>query len=100
MFALDFIKSAVTSDVVFGDAEATSGEDVVVRGTDHRFEGSGYVNVPNVKGFTKVGASKASIRCLTRRMLKRVELPSAFEPVEPSDDIEDSDDSEVRVEGK
>ncbi|MFS7923116.1 hypothetical protein Hanom_Chr03g00256951 [Helianthus anomalus] len=51
MFALDFIKSDDTSDVVFGDAEATTGEDVVVRGTEHRFEGSGYVNVPNVKGF-------------------------------------------------
>ncbi|KAJ0427579.1 hypothetical protein HanHA300_Chr17g0636751 [Helianthus annuus] len=79
-----------TSDVVFGDAEA--------RGAEHRFEGSGYVNLPNVKGFTRVGASKASTHCLTRRMLKRVDQLSASEPVQLSDDIEASDDLEVGVE--
>ncbi|KAJ0620670.1 hypothetical protein HanRHA438_Chr01g0000111 [Helianthus annuus] len=62
MSALDFIKSDDTSDVVFGDAEATEGDDVVFRGAEHRFEGSGYMNVPNVKGFTKATVSKASTR--------------------------------------
>ena len=83
---------------MFGDAEATPGEDVVARGAEHRFEGSGYVNVPNVKGFTRVGASKASTHCLTRRMLKRADQLSASEPVQSSDDIEASDDLEVGVE--
>ncbi|KAJ0450338.1 hypothetical protein HanHA300_Chr15g0555191 [Helianthus annuus] len=90
MFALDFIKSDDTSNVVFGDTEATSHEDVVVRGTEHRFEGSGYVNVPNVKGFTRFGASKAFIHCLTRRMLKVADHPSASEPVQLRDVIEAS----------
>ncbi|MFS7985042.1 hypothetical protein Hanom_Chr11g00993691 [Helianthus anomalus] len=67
---LNFIKSDNTSDVVFTDAETTEGDDVVVRGVEHRFEGSTYVNVPNVMGFTKVVASKASTRRSTRRMLK------------------------------
>ncbi|KAJ0744781.1 hypothetical protein HanPI659440_Chr10g0391571 [Helianthus annuus] len=89
-----------TSDVVFGDAEATLGEDAVARGAEHRFEGSGYVNVPNVKAFTRVGASKASTHCLTRRMLKRAGQLSSSEPVQPSDDIEASDDLEVGVERK
>ncbi|KAL9992034.1 hypothetical protein Hdeb2414_s0002g00056641 [Helianthus debilis subsp. tardiflorus] len=70
MSALDFIKSEDTSDVVFTDAEATKGDDVVVRGAKHRFEGSAYVSVPNVKGFTKVAASKASTRRSTCHMLK------------------------------
>ncbi|KAF5820251.1 hypothetical protein HanXRQr2_Chr01g0000121 [Helianthus annuus] len=73
MSALDFIKSDYNSDVVFGDAEATEGDDAVVRGAEHRFEGSGYVNVPNVKGFTKAAASKASTRRSTCRMLKGAE---------------------------
>ncbi|KAJ0765019.1 hypothetical protein HanPI659440_Chr08g0298791 [Helianthus annuus] len=90
MFALDFIKSDDTSNVVFGDTEATSDEDVVVRGTEHRFEGSGYVNVPNVKGFTRFGASKAFIHWLTRRMLKVPDHPSASEPVQLRDVIEAS----------
>ncbi|KAJ0429918.1 hypothetical protein HanHA300_Chr17g0662931 [Helianthus annuus] len=47
-----------TSDVAFDDVAATPGEDAVVRGSEHRFEGSGYVNVPNVKGFTKAPGSK------------------------------------------
>ncbi|KAM0028625.1 hypothetical protein Hdeb2414_s0018g00516121 [Helianthus debilis subsp. tardiflorus] len=58
MSALDFIKSNDTSDVVFTDVAATKGEDAVVRGAKHRFEGSTYVNVPNVKGFVKVAASR------------------------------------------
>ncbi|KAJ0891185.1 hypothetical protein HanPSC8_Chr09g0350631 [Helianthus annuus] len=62
-----------TSDVVFGDAEATEGDDVVVYGAEHRFEGSGYVNVPNVKGFAKEATYKASTCRSTCRMLKGVE---------------------------
>ncbi|KAJ0743977.1 hypothetical protein HanPI659440_Chr10g0382131 [Helianthus annuus] len=95
-----FIKSDdITTDVVFGDAEATPGKDVVARNADHMYEGSGYVNVPNVIGFTKAGASKASTRRSTQRMLKGADQPSASEPVELSDDIEASDDLEVGVEG-
>ncbi|MFS8026189.1 hypothetical protein Hanom_Chr16g01483951 [Helianthus anomalus] len=100
MSALDFIRVDYTSDVVFRDAEATEGDDVVVRGVEHRFEGSGYVNVLNVKGFTKATASKASTRRSTRRMLKGAEQLSSFEPVDLGDDIETSDDLEVRVERK
>ncbi|MFS7930789.1 hypothetical protein Hanom_Chr04g00348421 [Helianthus anomalus] len=66
------------------------GEDVIARGAEHRFEGSGYVNVPNVKGFTRFGASKASICCLTRHMLKVADHPSASEPVQLRDVIEAS----------
>ncbi|MFS8026192.1 hypothetical protein Hanom_Chr16g01483981 [Helianthus anomalus] len=98
--ALDFIRVDDTSDVVFRDAEATKGDDVVIRGVVHRFEVSGYVNVLNVKGFTKATASKASTRRSTRRMLKGAEQLSSFEPVDLSDDIETSDDLEVRVERK
>ncbi|KAJ0513349.1 hypothetical protein HanHA300_Chr10g0356621 [Helianthus annuus] len=39
MSALDFIKSDDTSDVVFWDAAAIPGEDAVVRGSKHRFQG-------------------------------------------------------------
>ncbi|KAJ0751729.1 hypothetical protein HanPI659440_Chr09g0316211 [Helianthus annuus] len=73
MSALDFIKSDDTSDVVFEDAEATEGDDAVFCGAEHRFEGSGYVNVHNVKGFTKATAYKASTRRSTCRMLKGAE---------------------------
>ncbi|KAJ0561499.1 hypothetical protein HanHA300_Chr06g0223621 [Helianthus annuus] len=100
MSALASIKSDDTSDVVFMDAEATEGDDAVVHGAEHRFEGSAYVNVPNVKGFTKVASSKACTRRSTRRMLKGAEQPSGSEPVELSDDIETPDDLEVGVEGK
>ncbi|KAM0070639.1 hypothetical protein Hdeb2414_s0001g00015451 [Helianthus debilis subsp. tardiflorus] len=62
MPALDSIKSDDTSNVAFDDAAATLGEDAIVRGSDHRFEGSGYVSVPNVKGFTKAEGSKVSVR--------------------------------------
>ncbi|KAJ0781291.1 hypothetical protein HanPI659440_Chr06g0247611 [Helianthus annuus] len=87
-------------DVVFMDAEATEGDDAVVHSAEHRFEGAAYVNVPNVKGFTKVASSKACTLRSTRRMLKGVEQPSGSEPVELSDDIETPDDLEVGVEGK
>ncbi|KAF5756984.1 hypothetical protein HanXRQr2_Chr17g0821321 [Helianthus annuus] len=97
MFALDFIKSDDTSDVVFADAEATTGEDVVVRGTEHRFEGSGYVNVSNVKGFTKVVTSKVSTRRSSCCLINTADQPSASELVELSNDIEASDDLEVGV---
>ncbi|KAM0008583.1 hypothetical protein Hdeb2414_s0022g00616041 [Helianthus debilis subsp. tardiflorus] len=50
------VRSDDTSDVVFTDVASAEGEDVVVRGSEHRFEGSGYVSVPNVKGFVKVPA--------------------------------------------
>ncbi|KAJ0681622.1 hypothetical protein HanPI659440_Chr16g0638111 [Helianthus annuus] len=87
MSALDFIKSDDTSDVVFGDAAATPGEDAVVRGSEHRFEGSGYVNVPNVKSFTKDPGSKVSIHRSNRR-LKGADQPSGSEAIDISDDIE------------
>ncbi|KAJ0780697.1 hypothetical protein HanPI659440_Chr06g0240641 [Helianthus annuus] len=45
MSALDFVKSDDTLDVAFMDAEAAAGDDAVVRGSEHRFEGFGYVNV-------------------------------------------------------
>ncbi|KAF5797624.1 hypothetical protein HanXRQr2_Chr07g0282841 [Helianthus annuus] len=56
--ALDFIKSDDTSNVVFVDVASFEGEDAVVRGSEHRFKGSNYVSVPNVKGFVKAPASK------------------------------------------
>ncbi|MFS8002433.1 hypothetical protein Hanom_Chr13g01202031 [Helianthus anomalus] len=43
MYALDFLKSDDTSDVVFADAGSTKDKDAVVRGVEHRFEGLGYV---------------------------------------------------------
>ncbi|KAF5809621.1 hypothetical protein HanRHA438_Chr04g0169521 [Helianthus annuus] len=82
MSALDFIKSDDTFDVVFVDGEAAEGDDGVVRGAEHRFKGSTYVSVPNVKGFVKVAASKAS----TRR--KGAGQPSSSETVDLSDDVE------------
>ncbi|KAJ0745555.1 hypothetical protein HanPI659440_Chr10g0399911 [Helianthus annuus] len=96
MFALDFIKSDDTSDVAFDDAATTPGEDAVVRGSDYRFEGSGYVNVPNVKGFTKTTASKVSTR-RSQRYLKGVDQPSGSEAVDISDDIEVSAEQTIDV---
>ncbi|MFS8006215.1 hypothetical protein Hanom_Chr14g01246621 [Helianthus anomalus] len=87
MSALDFVKSNDTSDVVFGDAAATPGEDAIARGSEHRLEGSGYVSVPNVKGFTKVPCSKVSVRRSNRR-LKGADQPSGSEAIDISDDIE------------
>ncbi|KAM0010013.1 hypothetical protein Hdeb2414_s0082g00780891 [Helianthus debilis subsp. tardiflorus] len=89
MSALDFIKSDDTSDVAFDDAAATPGEDAVVRGSDYRFEGSSYVNVPNVKGFTKAASSKVSVR-RSKRYLKGADQPSGSEAIDLSDDIEGS----------
>ncbi|KAM0026333.1 hypothetical protein Hdeb2414_s0020g00557051 [Helianthus debilis subsp. tardiflorus] len=54
MSALDFIKSYDTSDVVLGDTEAIEEEDAIIRTAKGRLlPGVKYVNVPNVKGFTK-----------------------------------------------
>ncbi|KAJ0757041.1 hypothetical protein HanLR1_Chr04g0134041 [Helianthus annuus] len=96
MSALDFIKSDDTSDVAFDDVAAIPGENAVVRGSDYRFEGSGYVNIPNVKGFTKVTTSKGSTR-RSQRHLKGVDQPSGSEPIDVSDDIEASGDQAVDV---
>ncbi|KAJ0580987.1 hypothetical protein HanRHA438_Chr04g0175031 [Helianthus annuus] len=46
MSALDFIKSDNTSDVVFEDVPVIPDENAVVKGTEQRFEGTGYVGVP------------------------------------------------------
>ncbi|KAJ0438014.1 hypothetical protein HanHA300_Chr16g0609091 [Helianthus annuus] len=92
MSALDFIKSDDTSDVVFAE-----GEDAVVRGSEHRFEGSDYVSVPNVKGFVKVPASKQSTRRSTRR--KGAGQPSSSETIDLGDDLE-VEDTEVHADGK
>ncbi|KAJ0735178.1 hypothetical protein HanPI659440_Chr11g0429061 [Helianthus annuus] len=100
MSALDFIKSDEMSDVVFADAEAAKGDDAVVHGAEHRFEGSTYVSVPNVKGFTMVATSKASTRRSTRHMLKGAGQPSGSETVDLSDDVDIPEDVEVSVEGK
>ncbi|MFS7997681.1 hypothetical protein Hanom_Chr12g01144781 [Helianthus anomalus] len=96
MFALDFIKSDDTSDVAFDDVGATPGEDAVVRGSDYRFEGSRYLNVPNAKGFTKATTSKGSTR-RSQRHLKGVDQPSGLEPIDVSDDIEASADQAMNV---
>ncbi|KAJ0922637.1 hypothetical protein HanPSC8_Chr05g0206221 [Helianthus annuus] len=69
------------------DAEATPGEDAVSRGSEHRFEGFGYMNVPNVKGFTKVVAPNTSTRRSNRRLLKASGPPSTPEHIDLSDKI-------------
>ncbi|KAF5759888.1 hypothetical protein HanPI659440_Chr16g0637001 [Helianthus annuus] len=76
-----------TSDVVLGDAEAIEGEDA----------GGKYVNVPNVKGFTKAGSSKPSTRRSSCHLLKLPNQSSASEPVDLSDDADVSDDQEVEA---
>ncbi|KAJ0493831.1 hypothetical protein HanIR_Chr12g0590511 [Helianthus annuus] len=96
MSALDFIKSDDTSDVAFGDAAATPDEDAVVRRTEYRFEGSGYVNIPNVKGFTKAPSSKVYVRRSNRR-LKGADQPSGSEAIDVSDDIEVSAEHVLEV---
>ncbi|KAJ0893087.1 hypothetical protein HanPSC8_Chr09g0373581 [Helianthus annuus] len=99
MSALDFIKSDDTSDVVFEDAPTVPGENVVVRTSEQRFEGSGYVSVANAKGFTKSNVPKPSTRRLSRRLLKAAPQSTSTEPVDLSDDIEASEDqAEVEVE--
>ncbi|KAM0040339.1 hypothetical protein Hdeb2414_s0012g00392651 [Helianthus debilis subsp. tardiflorus] len=85
-------------DVVFTDAASTEGEDVVVRGSEHRFERSGYVSVPNIKRFVKVAASKASTRRSTRR--KGVGQRSSSETIDLGDDLEIYEDLEVPTDGK
>ncbi|KAJ0539765.1 hypothetical protein HanHA300_Chr08g0290151 [Helianthus annuus] len=96
MSALDFIKSDDTSDVVFEDVPVIPDENAVVKGTEQRFEGTGYVGVSNVKGFSKPLAPKTSTRRSTRR-LKGVPQSTSTEPVELSDDIEVSGDQGVEV---
>ncbi|MFS7903553.1 hypothetical protein Hanom_Chr01g00025391 [Helianthus anomalus] len=88
MSALDFVKSDDTSDVVFTDDEAAEGEDAVARGFEQRFEGFGYVSVPNVKGFTKFPAPKVSTCRSNRRLLKGADQPSGSEAIDISDEIE------------
>ncbi|KAJ0770670.1 hypothetical protein HanPI659440_Chr07g0260321 [Helianthus annuus] len=69
MSTLDFIKSDDTSDVVLGDTEAIEGEDAITRTAEGRLvPGGKYVNVPNIKGFTKVSSSKPSTRRSSRRL--------------------------------
>ncbi|KAJ0530714.1 hypothetical protein HanRHA438_Chr10g0463931 [Helianthus annuus] len=92
MSALDFVKRDDTSDVEFTDAEAAAGDDVVVRGFEHRFEDAKYVSVPNVKGFTKTDAPKALTRRSARRMLKSAPQSTSSDHVDLSDDIEFSGD--------
>ncbi|KAJ0911961.1 hypothetical protein HanRHA438_Chr06g0268981 [Helianthus annuus] len=96
MSALDFIKSDDTSDVVFEDAPSVPGENVVVRTAEQRFEGGGYVSVSTVKGFSKPLAPKASTRRSTRR-LKAAPQSTSTEPVDLSDDIEESEDQGVEA---
>ncbi|KAJ0557575.1 hypothetical protein HanIR_Chr07g0326671 [Helianthus annuus] len=88
MSALDFIKSDDTSDVVFEDAPSVPGENVVVRTSEQRFEGTGYASVANVKGFTKSSAPKSSTRRSSRRLLKAGPQSTSTEPVDLTDDIE------------
>ncbi|MFS7967009.1 hypothetical protein Hanom_Chr09g00780701 [Helianthus anomalus] len=76
MSALDFVKK---------------GDEVVARGSEHRFEDMGHVSVPNVKGFTKTAASKALTRRPARHMLKSAAQSTSSDPVELSDDIEVSE---------
>ncbi|KAJ0649122.1 hypothetical protein HanRHA438_Chr15g0711791 [Helianthus annuus] len=100
MFALDFIKSDDTSNVVLRDAEAVDGEDAITRTTKGRLvPGGKYVNVPNFKGFTKVSSSKPSTHH-SSRFLKGPSQSSATDPVDLSDDIEVSEDQGVEVEAK
>ncbi|KAJ0526798.1 hypothetical protein HanRHA438_Chr09g0410491 [Helianthus annuus] len=96
MSALDFIKSDDTSDVVFGDVPVVPDENVVVKGAEQRFEGAGYVSVSNVKGFSKPLAPQTSTRRSTRR-LKAAPQSTSTEPVELSDDVEESGDQGVEA---
>ncbi|KAF5771870.1 hypothetical protein HanXRQr2_Chr13g0569951 [Helianthus annuus] len=70
---------------------------LVVKGAEQRFEGAGYINVSNVKGFSKPVAPKASTRRSTRRLLKGAPQSTSTELVELSDDIEASKDQGVEV---
>ncbi|MFS7955887.1 hypothetical protein Hanom_Chr07g00648041 [Helianthus anomalus] len=86
-----------TSYVVFVDVASAEGEDVVVRGSKHRFERSDYVSVPNAKGFVKIPSSKQSTRCSTRR--KGAGQRSSSETINLVDDLE-VEDTEVPADGK
>ncbi|KAM0026164.1 hypothetical protein Hdeb2414_s0020g00554961 [Helianthus debilis subsp. tardiflorus] len=97
MSAMEFIKSDDTSDVVFADAASAEDEDVVVRGSKHKFEGSGYVSVPSVKGFVKAPASKQSTRRSTR--CKGAGQPSSCETINLGDELE-VEDTGVPTDGK
>ncbi|MFS7900500.1 hypothetical protein Hanom_Chr00s117802g01810391 [Helianthus anomalus] len=97
MSALYFLKSDDTSDVVFVDVASVEGEDVVVRGSGHRFEGSKYVSVFNVKGFVKPPASNQSTRRPTRR--KGAGQPLTSETIDLGDEL-DVEDTEVPDDGK
>ncbi|KAM0011117.1 hypothetical protein Hdeb2414_s0004g00144541 [Helianthus debilis subsp. tardiflorus] len=94
------IRSDDTSCVVLGDAEATPGKDAIAKTTKCRLDGGKYVNVLNVKGFTKSGSSKPFTRRSSRHLLKGSSRSSTLELVDVSDDIEASDDQEPEVEGK
>uniref|UniRef100_A0A251VMB0 Putative transposase (Putative), gypsy type n=1 Tax=Helianthus annuus TaxID=4232 RepID=A0A251VMB0_HELAN len=96
MSALDFIKSDDTSDVVFGDVPVIPDENVVVKGAEQRFEGTGYVSVSNVKGFSKPLVPKTSTRRSTCR-LKGAPQSTSTEPVELNDDVEESGDQGVEA---
>ncbi|MFS7995326.1 hypothetical protein Hanom_Chr12g01116651 [Helianthus anomalus] len=99
VYALNFIKSDGTSDVVLGDAKAVEGEDVVARTAEARLVPSGkYVNVS--KGFTKASSSKPSTRRSSHRLLKGPNQSSATEPIDLSDEIEVFADQWVEAEGK
>ncbi|KAM0061171.1 hypothetical protein Hdeb2414_s0004g00132821 [Helianthus debilis subsp. tardiflorus] len=100
MSALDFVKSDDTSDVAFTDAEAAAGDDAVVRGSKHRFEDTGYVSVPNVKGFTKTTSPKTSTRRSARCMLKGASQSNSSSHVDLSDDIKVSRDQGPSVDAK
>ncbi|MFS7937277.1 hypothetical protein Hanom_Chr05g00425741 [Helianthus anomalus] len=84
-------------DVVFADVASAEGEDVMVRGSEHRFEGSGYVSIPHVKGFVKVATSKQSTLRSTHR--KGAGQPSSFETIDLGDELE-VEDTEVPTDGK
>ncbi|MFS7963008.1 hypothetical protein Hanom_Chr08g00733141 [Helianthus anomalus] len=57
----------------------------------------GYVNVLNVKGFTKTAAPKTSTRRSIRHMLKGVPQSTSSDPVDLSEDIEVSEDQQIDV---
>ncbi|KAM0003817.1 hypothetical protein Hdeb2414_s0007g00239901 [Helianthus debilis subsp. tardiflorus] len=85
MSALEFIKSDDTSDVAFGDFQATPSEYDVVKGPEQRFEVSSYVNVPDVKGFKKVVVPN-----VVRRSNRRLNIsgpPFTLKHVDLSDNI-------------
>ncbi|KAM0052511.1 hypothetical protein Hdeb2414_s0007g00249031 [Helianthus debilis subsp. tardiflorus] len=78
-------RSDDTSDVAFGDVQTTPGENVVVKGSEQRFEGLGYVGVPDVEGF-----KKAIVPKVVRRSNRRQNTscpPSTPEHVDLSGDI-------------